>query len=602
MAHIAAPPVYAPYLAEFLCSFIVAFARAFYEVAGEAEWRPTAAAFATATTMYASAAVSGGYVNPALSLAFGMAGRLRCRTALGYCCVQVAGALVAALLAASLLGPGPAVGSTGTAIDTTMSVKLILEAVFTAVLCFVGLSCMQDGTMQEGAPVASQRSQCFGIALGFVYVAGGHAAAGASGAFFSPATALACGLTGPAAGRLPSLLYVASEAVGATVAVVFYLATRPGELHLPALPDGLRALSLCLLSCCGRWVGVGSTVASVAGAGRAGRDAERGEAAAAPDTRGALGEASSSPALHLAEVEHGGSNGHDVALSSKVLSEFLGTYVLALTAGLTLMAAASGEKPTTTTTTGAPTASSQVAETRQGFTPTYAAWASGAGMLSMACAVGDVSGAHFNPAVTLAAVLSGRCPMHEGFVYMLTQAVAGLVASVTLVAMHPYGDLLADDGSSLLPDLGPLPGFGEAAAGAAECIFTIAVALVLLSVTSAKSARYPKATSPQSFNFGLALGLCVAAGGFAAESISGGVLNPALALGMSTTGLLRANAPSAWLRDLSWRHVAPSLVQRGRPLILFVLSELGGGALAAVIFAMTHPLLYKRDPLLVGRL
>jgi aquaporin Z len=72
----------------------------------------------------------------------------------------------------------------------------------------------------------------------------------------------------------------------------------------------------------------------------------------------------------------------------------------------------------------------------------------------------------------------------------------------------------------------------------AEFLFTFALVFVVLSVATAKG------TSGNSF-YGLAIGFTVMAGAFAVGSISGGVFNPAVAVGISVMGL--SAWPNIWI-------------------------------------------------------
>ena len=112
-----------------------------------------------------------------------------------------------------------------------------------------------------------------------------------------------------------------------------------------------------------------------------------------------------------------------------------------------------------------------------------------------------------------------------------------------------------------------------------ETAFTALIAFVVLSMATAKP---PDAVSAQNFPFGFAIGACVLLGGFSSASISGGVLNPAVAWSIAT-------AESATFNDLQLLTYC----------LTFCLFELAGGLLAAVIFRVTHDLEYRKaQPLL----
>ena len=90
-------------------------------------------------------------------------------------------------------------------------------------------------------------------------------------------------------------------------------------------------------------------------------------------------------------------------------------------------------------------------------------------------------------------------------------------------------------------------------------LFTFALAFVVINVATAKG------TAGNSF-YGLAIGLTVLTGVFALRGISAGVLNPAVAVGVSTMGLV------------GWSQ-----------LWMYVVAELIGGAAAGLTFKLLNP-------------
>lgn len=142
-------------------------------------------------------------------------------------------------------------------------------------------------------------------------------------------------------------------------------------------------------------------------------------------------------------------------------------------------------------------------------------------LMVMIFAVGSVSGAHFNPAVTLGVLLSGRDQIHpaDAGIYVLCQMLGGLFAG----AMY-YWVL----GATFT--LAPGSGYSGLDAVIVEVLFTTALVLVVLNV----------ATTDQDRNnnyFGLAIGFTVMSSAFACGAISGCSLNPAVAVGVMFTHL-----------------------------------------------------------------
>lgn len=204
---------------------------------------------------------------------------------------------------------------------------------------------------------------------------------------------------------------------------------------------------------------------------------------------------------------------------NKYLVEFVGTFFLVVTVGA---AAVGGLAPA-------------------GFAPL----AIGSVLMVMIFAGGHVSGAHYNPAVTTAVTIRGKAAPADFAGYVVAQVLAGVVAA--LAARFLAASAFAGDGVRVLtPDIGP--------ALLAEFLFTFALAWVVLNVATAKG------TSGNSF-YGLAIGFTVLSGAYAVGSVSGGVFNPAVAVGLGVMG------------KLAWSTVA-----------MYVGTEIVAGAAAALAF------------------
>ncbi len=203
---------------------------------------------------------------------------------------------------------------------------------------------------------------------------------------------------------------------------------------------------------------------------------------------------------------------------AKLLTEFIGTFFLVLTIGLTVMGGVS-----------------------------MAPLAIGAALMVMVYMGGHVSGAHYNPAVSLAVFLRGKLSAADLIPYWLAQ-IAGAVAAA-LVAFVIMGSTFA-----------PAPG-GDVLfvpALVVEILFTFALALVVLNSATAA------ATEGNSF-YGLAIGFTITAAAFAGGPISGGAFNPAVGIGPI---LVDAVVGGGSLGNL----------------LLYILGPLIGGALAAAVF------------------
>lgn len=135
----------------------------------------------------------------------------------------------------------------------------------------------------------------------------------------------------------------------------------------------------------------------------------------------------------------------------------------------------------------------------------------------MVYAGGHISGGHYNPAVTLAVLIRGKASASGAAAYWVAQILAGIAAAAVV--------LFLKDNSATTATYEVVPAL------VAEFLFAFAVAFVVLNVATAKS------TDGNSY-FGFAIGFTVMAGAFAVGSISGGVFNPAVAVGITIMGMV----------------------------------------------------------------
>ena len=166
------------------------------------------------------------------------------------------------------------------------------------------------------------------------------------------------------------------------------------------------------------------------------------------------------------------------------LTELIGTFFLVLTVGLTVM-------------NGSP----------------MAPLAIGCSLMIMVYMGGHISGGHYNPAVSLAAMLRGALPARELVPYIVSQLVGAVLAA--FVASHLTGSTFA-----------PAPAADASVLQAlvVEALFSFALCLVVLQV----------ATNPETEGnsyYGLAIGFTIVVAAFAGGPISGGAFNPAVGFG-----------------------------------------------------------------------
>ena len=137
----------------------------------------------------------------------------------------------------------------------------------------------------------------------------------------------------------------------------------------------------------------------------------------------------------------------------------------------------------------------------------------GAGLMALVYMGGPISGAHYNPAITISLTLRGRCRPRDVVPYWLAQFGGALLASATV-----YGVRL----ETFSPQLGA--GVSAWSGLAAEFLFTFSLALVVLSVGTVERTK-------GNAYYGLAIGAIVMSGAIAVGPVSGAAFNPAVGLG-----------------------------------------------------------------------
>lgn len=203
----------------------------------------------------------------------------------------------------------------------------------------------------------------------------------------------------------------------------------------------------------------------------------------------------------------------------KFLSEFIGTFFLVLTVGMTVLGP-----------NGA-----------GGFAPL----AIGSVLAVMIYAGGHISGAHYNPAVSLAVFIRGSLSAVDLLLYWVAQLLAAVVGAYLVLYLKG-----APSSSAFAPEIIHIL--------LAETLFTFALCYVVLNVATAKE------TAGNSY-FGVAIGGTVLVGALSMGAISGAAFNPSVALSLSIMNL------SLWSN-----------------LWIYFVANLVGGVAAAIIFKATH--------------
>lgn len=171
----------------------------------------------------------------------------------------------------------------------------------------------------------------------------------------------------------------------------------------------------------------------------------------------------------------------------KYLYEFIGTFFLILTVGMTVLD---------------PNSAGLFAPLAIGFV-----------LAVMIFAGGHVSGGHYNPAVSLAVFLRKQLSGRDLGLYLIVQFAGGIAAA--FITIYFKSEAVS---KPFAPD--------HLKALIAEFLFTFALCYVVLNVATAK------ATAGNSY-FGWAIGFTVLAGAYAVGTISSAAFNPAVAVGLS---------------------------------------------------------------------
>jgi aquaporin Z len=475
----------AKFVAEFLGTFVLVFTVAYVSFYHNTLIGCTAIGFVLMVMVYAMGPVSGGHLNPAVTITLHLLGKstLTFFEFLGYIIFQIGAGLTAGgvvhLMMEKPLNFGPAE-------PYIWWQAGLIEVFYTFMLCFIVANvAASKGNNPEGD------GNCFyGLAIGFVVIAGAYGGGAISGGVFNPAVAL--GINIPFKTDLWCLWYSIFEVVGALMAVLFYKICRSQEQDY--------------------------------------------------------------------ELEA------DPSLWRQGICEFLGAFMLVLTVGLNVsVGSAAG------------------------------AWSISAALMCMIYALGDISGGHFNPSVTIAILLAGKDPdqktdstktHYRVVVYILMQLLGGMLAGVVFMLIH-----CSVHSKLKILGTGPVDHYSWQQAAFAEFFFTFVLAFTVLSVavyTPKEESQFdaqlvdwrlrekekPPWKTKHRNHAALAIGLCVMCGGGAIGSVSGGHLNPAVSFGMSSG--------ASWI---GYSHA----VFRWSNCLLYSLLQLGGGAMAAGVYFATHP-------------
>jgi len=395
---------------EFVGTYLLVLTVGCNVLGGSGTWAALSIASVLMVSIYALGSVSGANFNPAVSLALYLSktpGFTASKMA-AYMVTQIIAGIAASMTYMAVHGKAfnlqPGAGF-------TWQGAAVAEILYTFMLCFVVLRAAVS-------PMNPASNEYFGLAIGFVIVAGGYGAGWISGGAFNPAVAIGIDVASAGQGMYYCGLYTIAEFIGAAAAV-----------------------------------GVNSLVEDTSSTSKTVKNA---------------------------------------------ISEFTGTFFLVLTVGLNV-------------TGGSPAPALSI----------------GASLMCMIYALGGVSGAHFNPAVTLALVIAGKEKAENIPVYMTSQVLGGLAAAMTYMSLT----------GAVVP-LAPGAGYGWGAAGFAEVVYTFVLCFTVLNVATLSGQHLTNGGKAAQI-YGLAIGFCIVVGGYAIGAVSGGSLNPAVSIALDATSAMK---------------------------------------------------------------
>ncbi len=223
------------------------------------------------------------------------------------------------------------------------------------------------------------------------------------------------------------------------------------------------------------------------------------------------------------------------SISKALIAEVVGTFLLVF-AGTAVAVAAALNLPIA----GAPSNSLAVGLTF------------GLVLAALVAALGHVSGAHFNPAVTIGLAVGGKFPWARVVLYWIAQFAGAILAGLAVWAT--FGDP-ARSGPALGATF-PASGVSIGAAFLVEALVTFLLVFVIMGV--ATDDRATKGAHPLAIGFALGVAVLIAG------PLTGGAVNPARALGP----MIAAGKFTAW-----W---------------LYLLAPAVGGVVAALIYGLVR--------------
>lgn len=185
------------------------------------------------------------------------------------------------------------------------------------------------------------------------------------------------------------------------------------------------------------------------------------------------------------------------------------------------------------------------------------ALAFGLSIVAEAYCIGNISGCHINPAVSLGVLLSGRMSVKDFWGYIIAQVLGAICGSFLLMGIFTLGNVTDQTGSFGANGLTGVN--GSAAAGLlVELVLTFVFVLTILGVTSKKAGH-------GSFG-GLVIGLTLTFVHILGIGLTGTSVNPARSIGPALAAAVTGNGEPV---SVLW---------------IFIIAPLLGGAAAAVCY------------------
>lgn len=174
----------------------------------------------------------------------------------------------------------------------------------------------------------------------------------------------------------------------------------------------------------------------------------------------------------------------------------------------------------------------------------------GAVLCAMVYMGGYVSGAHYNPAVTLSVWVRGKIDTYTGLYYVAVQILGAFVGVFAAFWITKTKFFVA-----------PAQGVSPYSVFLVEFLFTFALASVVLNVATSRK-------NENNHFYGIAIGTVLIAGVFAGLTISGGAYNPAITLG-------------------SWIFNFDQALAQPLNIVLYLVAQVLGGLGAGFIYQYT---------------